>query len=339
MNKKIKKLLLPLMILGMCLIFSGCGEEEPLAFEVNQNIMQSYTQKIIMQYYSTSDFEQDYYLNDGDELQKTAVAGFLAAESTDHVGKFVSFRTGEDAVSIKNGVNGKVICTQLCKYENRDVEVTVSYLPNRAYELDKEKVYNNLSNAAAQYNMDVASYVTQMYGDVDGLDLVTMDGFLESFLAVAYDEYPYIPQDCEVSAVYSKTELVTMAGKNTAIGMGVVFIVLIFISFIISLLKYLPLLFDSEIRREREEKKAAELAAQKRTEEVIIARNKTEDKEEKKAEPASVKTSASEELVGDEELVAVITAAIYAATGMKVRGPAYTASNDRLVVRSIRRAK
>ena len=339
MNKKIKKLLLPLMILGMCLIFSGCGEEEPLVFEVNQNTMQSYTQKIIMQYYSTSDFEQDYYLNDGDELQKTAVAGFLAAESTDHVGKFVSFRTGEDAVSIKNGVNGKVICTQLCKYENRDVEVTVSYLPNRAYELDKEKVYNNLSNAAAQYNMDVASYVTQMYGDVDGLDLVTMDGFLESFLAVAYDEYPYIPQDCEVSAVYSKTELVTMAGKNTAIGMGVVFIVLIFISFIISLLKYLPLLFDAEIRREREEKKAAELAAQKRTEEVIIARNKTEDKEEKKAEPAPVKASASEELVGDEELVAVITAAIYAATGMKVRGPAYTASNDRLVVRSIRRSK
>ena len=339
MNKKIKKLLLPLMILGMCLIFSGCGEEEPLVFEVNQNIMQSYTQKIIMQYYSTSDFEQDYYLNDGDELQKTAVAGFLAAESTDHVGKFVSFRTGEDAVSIKNGVNGKVICTQLCKYENRDVEVTVSYLPNRAYELDKEKVYNNLSNAAAQYNMDVASYVTQMYGDVDGLDLVTMDGFLESFLAVAYDEYPYIPQDCEVSAVYSKTELVTMAGKNTAIGMGVVFIVLIFISFIISLLKYLPLLFDAGIRREREEKKAAELAAQKRTEEVIIARNKTEDKEEKKAEPAPVKASVSEELVGDEELVAVITAAIYAATGMKVRGPAYTASNDRLVVRSIRRAK
>ena len=339
MNKKIKKLLLPLMILGMCLIFAGCGEEEPLVFEVNQSTMQSYTQKIIMQYYSTSDFEQDYYLNDGDELQKTAVAGFLAAESTDHVGKFVSFRTGEDAVSIKNGVNGKVICTQLCKYENRDVEVTVSYLPNRAYELDKEKVYNNLSNAAAQYNMDVASYVTQMYGDVDGLDLITMDGFLESFLAVAYDEYPYIPQDCEVSAVYSKTELVTMAGKNTAIGMGVVFIVLIFISFIISLLKYLPLLFDAEIRREREEKKAAELAAQKRTEEVIIARNKTEDKEEKKAEPAPVKAAASEELVGDEELVAVITAAIYAATGMKVRGPAYTASNDRLVVRSIRRAK
>ena len=339
MNKKIKKLLLPLMILGMCLIFAGCGEEEPLAFDVNQSTMQSYTQKIIMQYYSTSDFEQDYYLNDGDELQKTAVAGFLAAESTDHVGKFVSFRTGEDAVSIKNGVNGKVICTQLCKYENRDVEVTVSYLPNRAYELDKEKVYNNLSNAAAQYNMDVASYVTQMYGDVDGLDLVTMDGFLESFLAVAYDEYPYIPQDCEVSAVYSKTELVTMAGKNTAIGMGVVFIVLIFISFIISLLKYLPLLFDAEIRREREEKKTAELAAQKRTEEVIIARNKTEDKKEKKTEPAPVKASASEELVGDEELVAVITAAIYAATGMKVRGPAYTASNDRLVVRSIRRAK
>ena len=40
----------------------------------------------------------------------------------------------------------------------------------------------------------------------------------------------------------------------------------------------------------------------------------------------------------DAELVAVITAAVYAAAGA-TRGPAYTASNDRLVVRSIKRSR
>ena len=42
--------------------------------------------------------------------------------------------------------------------------------------------------------------------------------------------------------------------------MGVVFCVLIFISFIISLLKYLPLLFDAEMRKQKAEKKAVYIA-------------------------------------------------------------------------------
>ena len=43
--------------------------------------------------------------------------------------------------------------------------------------------------------------------------------------------------------------------------------------------------------------------------------------------------------MNNDELVAVITAAIAAASEGAVRGPAYTASNDKLVVRSIRRAR
>ena len=133
-------------------------------------------------------------------------------------------------------------------------------------------------------------------------------------------------------------ELVSMAGKNTAIGMGVVFCVLIFISFIISLLKYLPMIFDADIRKARADKKAAQEKAKKSTEEMIIGKSAEAAKAEE-VKTVAAKTS-DDNLMNDAELVAVITAAINAANEFSgVRAPAYTASNDKLVVRSIRRAK
>ncbi|SNU05580.1 Oxaloacetate decarboxylase, gamma chain [Lachnospiraceae bacterium] len=338
MKKRLSKVLVLSMMLITLLMLSGCGEEEALNYEINRDSMQSYTQQLITQYYDTSEMEQEYYLNDGSELQKTAVSGFMAAQTTDHVGEFIDFATGEGSVDFTNGVDGKVVCSQICKYANRDVKVSISYKQNRAFELDKEKAYESLVSQAAQYGVDVTTYVTEMYGQYDELDMTSMDKFLDSFLAMAYNERPYEAIDCEVSAVYSKKELILMAGKNTAIGMGVVFTVLIFISFIISLLKYLPLLFDAEIRKARAEKKAAESAAKKQTEDVIIASSETA-KEAKKEQISQPAAAASTDLMNDSELVAVITAAIYAASAGAVRGPAYTASNDKLVVRSIRRVR
>ena len=108
------------------------------------------------------------------------------------------------------------------------------------------------------------------------------------------------------------------------------------------------MLFDAEIRKQKAEEKAAAEKAAKKTEEAII-KSKTEEKaakeekpeqnapKEKKAEKPAAKKS--DDLMDDAELVAVITAAIYAAQGTGVKGPAYTASNDKLVVRSIRRVR
>ena len=89
------------------------------------------------------------------------------------------------------------------------------------------------------------------------------------------------------------------------------------------------------MRKQKAEKKAAEEAAKKKTEATIIAK-KNEPEVKKEVQSTENK---DENLVNDAELVAVITAAIYAATGDVVRGPAYTASNDKLVVRSIRRVR
>lgn len=106
--------------------------------------------------------------------------------------------------------------------------------------------------------------------------------------------------------VYTTGENMTKAALNTLMGMGTVFIVLIFISWLISCFRYI---------------------------------NKYEEKMKKKRTPAApivVKTAQAapapvqeENLADDLELVAVITAAIAASTG---------ASADGLVVRSIRRA-
>ena len=97
---------------------------------------------------------------------------------------------------------------------------------------------------------------------------------------------------------------------NSLMGILIVFCVLIFISFIISLFKYLP---GSGAAKP----KAAPAAP-------------------KPAAVPKAPAKASENLVNDQELVAVITAAIYAYES-SVGGA--SASGDPLVVRSIRRAR
>ena len=113
-----------------------------------------------------------------------------------------------------------------------------------------------------------------------------------------------------VSAEHTMGELMEQAGMNTLTGMGVVFIVLIFISFIISLFKFLP---------GSGAKKQAKKEAEKKAEVTVAA-------------PATAKPAA-EDPMKDQELVAVITAAVIAANGS---GSAMV-SSDKLVVRSIKR--
>ncbi|MGO5052235.1 OadG family transporter subunit [Lachnospiraceae bacterium LCP25S3_G4] len=107
-----------------------------------------------------------------------------------------------------------------------------------------------------------------------------------------------------VDAKYTTSEILKKAGLNTLLGMGTVFVVLIFISLIISLFKYIP---------------AIEAKFSKKS------LHKTTDIQ---AEPVAI--NAVEEACDDLELVAVITAAIAASTGT---------SSDGFVVRSIKRRK
>lgn len=122
------------------------------------------------------------------------------------------------------------------------------------------------------------------------------------------DEKSYNLTQIVVSTQYPMGELMKMAGMNTLMGMGVVFLVLIFISFVISLFKYLP--------GNRAKKQAAK-----------------EEKPKAPAVPSAAVPAASENLMDNQELVAVITAAVIAAHG----SAATIVSSDKLVVRSIKR--
>lgn len=116
----------------------------------------------------------------------------------------------------------------------------------------------------------------------------------------------YMPTSITFSPEYTTGEKMAKAGMNTLMGMGTVFLVLIFISLLISCFKF--------INKFEQKMKARESAAAPAAPAAV---------------PAAEIQPQEEELVDDLELVAVITAAIAAAANT---------STDGLVVRSIKRA-
>lgn len=127
----------------------------------------------------------------------------------------------------------------------------------------------------------------------------------QATLTFIYDENSRL-DTMTVDAQYSMGEILKKAGLNTVLGMGTVFAVLIFISILISLFKYIPML-----------------------ENAFKKKSKDETVEKKEDAPASAPVAAQAD---DSELIAVITAAIAAA-----QAESGQTSTDGFVVRSIRR--
>ena len=77
----------------------------------------------------------------------------------------------------------------------------------------------------------------------DEIHVTAMGEFAErdAEIEVVYDADSRL-DSLNVSAQYSMGEILEKAGLNTILGMGTVFVVLIFISIIISLMKYIPAL-------------------------------------------------------------------------------------------------
>lgn len=106
-----------------------------------------------------------------------------------------------------------------------------------------------------------------------------------------------------VNAHFSVGEIMQKAGINTVLGMGTVFLVLIFMSFLISLFKYIP---------------------------ALVQRKEDKKQGERKQPQASAEQVDEPEKTDETELVAVIAAAIAAYEGT---------TTDTFVVRSIKRRK
>lgn len=115
------------------------------------------------------------------------------------------------------------------------------------------------------------------------------------------------PTSMSVDVQYGMGKTLQRAGLNTLMGIGTVFVMLILLSLLISLFRFIP---------NPEAKKAAEAKAAKEAEAAVIAQ--------------TAPAQAEENLADDGELVAVIAAAIAAAEGT---------TTDGFVVRSIRKVK
>ena len=158
---------------------------------------------------------------------------------------------------------------------------------------------------------DLGAYVSTEYGiTVKGDDgyTITLNTVFEKRtcqFVLTLDKRMENITSMSFNPAYTTGENMTKAALNTLMGMGTVFIVLVFISWLISCFKY--------IRRFEDKMKKPEPKAPLKT---------------KPAAPAPA-VSAAENLTDDMELVAVITAAIAASEGTPADG---------LVVRSIRRA-
>lgn len=129
----------------------------------------------------------------------------------------------------------------------------------------------------------------------------------EGTIELSFDENMNM-ESITVAAKYSTGEILEKAGLNTILGMGTVFVVLIFISFIIYLFNFIPVL-EKKFRK----KPAAEAA-----------------KPAEAPKAALVESAPAVQEEDDTELAAVIAAAIAASEGT---------STDGFVVRSIKRRK
>ena len=140
----------------------------------------------------------------------------------------------------------------------------------------------------------------------DGPALTTEADFSDrtGTITIAFDEKMNM-ESLTVSADYTIAEILQKAGLNTVLGMGTTFVVLIFLSFIIWLLKFIPAL-EKSFRKSPERGSSDGRAA---------------------TAPAPIPLAAPS---GDMELAAVIAAAVAASEGT---------SPDGFIVRSIKRRK
>lgn len=307
-----KKLLLIVSMLAVTFMFAGCSasDDNGVKFAYNDQEIAQVAKDTCETYknYAETDATYIYVVEAGEEAgisdsEIEAVKSFR--NIGDECGAFKDF-TGEYEIT---ETEGNVIVTLYADCAKKEALIKVTFVDNSAtYNLQKYQLMNKYSYTDEQADEALASQ----------------------------NIHPYKSTDVEIAANMTFEDKMKAAGTNTLIGMATVFCVLIFISFIIYLLRFVPGFFDKEAKAvKKAAKKAAEAA-------------KTEPVAETKAEDAVsapagqivdiVKTETGESVMNDSELVAVITAAVAAASAGQNAYTTYP-SKDKLVTRPIRRIK
>ena len=315
MGKIIKKrLLLIVSMLAVSFALAGCtSSDKKVEFKYDKKTLVQTVKDQAQQYMSMASVDEIYnYAVDedaslgSDESVVDAIKVF--ATLNEDYGDFVKFTSDYNVEE----VDDKVAVSVYAQCTEKEAIVKATFVDNSV-------VYN-----FQKYNIMNQNQCSEEQAD----ELLTSNGV-----------YPYKISEFEVAANQTMADKMKDAGANTLIGMGIVFIALIFISFIISLLKYVPALLDKETREKKKAEKAKKLA------EANADASEADDNAKADNAPAPagivdiVNTATGESVMNDSELVAVISAAVMAAQGGKTRVRVNYPSNDKLVVRPRKRNK
>lgn len=302
---KMKKIILFFSMIAVFVSLTACSRgQEEVTFDYNNTDIIYSTAYQAYQFQNISDAYRAY-LEDSEEamaeIMLTGISNFDSAR--EECGEFKGYRSKE---------GGNSIMFDFSKLNSQDEE------------------------ELAQLNTELTDFLSLVDAEVEengGNVTVTLTAVYEkrdveySFVyeenpayAYAYDLYqqtvaPYQMKEVTATPDYTFSEKMGKAGANTLMGMGTVFIVLIFISIIIG---------QFEKIGKASEKVAAWWSNRKQ---------KVEETADTSTKPATVPASATApNPMDDAQLVAVITAAIAAANGS-------SGGSDKLIVRSIRKAK
>ena len=199
---------------------------------------------------------------------------------------------------------------EMMYYIEMDVEDLQGILDQSGVPINAE-AFQDIFNGYVNYTDELGTYIgtegSELKGDAEEASLATVVAFdiHSATLNLIFDEDGVVTTG-SIDPIYSFGEILQKAGLNTIIGMGTVFVILIFISLVIAALPK----FTGMIENFGKKKEAAAPAPAAKA-------------------PVAAPAVVEEELVDDLELVAVISAAIAAYTGT---------SSDGFVVRSIKRS-
>lgn len=303
---KMKKIVLLFSMIAVLFSLTGCSDgQEHVNFEytstniVGDTLYQSY------QFQNASDSYRAYLEDSEEELAKALLGGVNNFETaTEECGNFVGYR-------LKDGDSKEFDFAALQAQDEAVYYAAVEDLNTLVANVDAsiEESGNTVIvkvTAAHEYRDVIYTYIYEKNPAYDYAQEIYQQ-------SVA----PYQIKEVTAAPNYSFGEKMSKAAMNTLMGMGTVFIVLIFISFIIAQFEKIN---KASIA-------VSDWWANRKNKDNTV---KTTDTETKAVVSAPVSTVANP--MDDSQLVAVITAAVVAAS---------TASGgtDKLIVRSIRKAK
>lgn len=315
---KMKKIVLLFSMIAVFFSLTGCsdGQEEVTFDYTNTDVIDSALYQAY-QLRGVDDANRAYLEDSAAEMEEaqillTGISNFDSAK--EDCGEFKGYRSKEDGSTINFDYASLSMATDQESYDEANAA---------------RSLFLSLVDAAVEEKADtVVVTLTAVYNDRDveySFVYEENPAYAYSYALSGQNVSAYKVKEINAAPNYTFREQMAKAGSNTLIGMGTVFVVLIFISLIIAQLEKIAKAITNCSNKVsawwhgRKEKKKETDAG---TEEQHVSDQTT---------PGTAVTAASNPME-DTELVAVITAAVVAAS-------VASGGSDKLIVRSIKKAK